>query len=197
MVDNEKDRALTLLNRLWRDVEGGAYGNRARICKAWSRDKEGYWAFKQWFSRQPVVKGPVLTKDFLKKSDEFSPETCVLVPRQLHSWIVDNFIASRPLPAERNKPYRITLYYSGERKKFIFDDLDDAKDFVREKSVAFFSVFEKEMSRTIPNFMVRMSEFVEAALNGIAPFHYFTRDGRRKHGIKATRNSRRVRKDHL
>ena len=197
MFKNEKDRALVLLNRLWRDVEGGAYGPRASICNAWSRDKKGYWAFKEWFDRQPVVAGAVLTKDFLVSSDVFSPETCVLVPRRLHNWIVDNFIAARPIPVGQPTPCWVTLIYNGDKKRFKFDDLETAKDFVREKSDMFFSTFKVEMSKTVPNFMARMREFVDIALTGVAPYHFYTREGRKKFNIKADRTSSRVKKCHL
>ncbi len=81
MINNDKDRALVLLNRLWRDVEGGTYGRLARITPEWSRDKKGLLELQQWFDKQPVVRRPIITKDFLVTSDVFSPETLRLGTR--------------------------------------------------------------------------------------------------------------------
>lgn len=197
MINNDKDRALVLLNRLWRDVEGGTYGHLARITPEWSRDKKGYWNFKQWFDKQPVVRRPIITKDFLVTSDVFSPETCVLVPGVLHDWIVKNFIASRPIPNNQTDPFWVSMTLGKEKTTLKFYDEESAKNFVRENAEKFFSTFELEMKRTVPDFMARMREFTEIALTNKPPFWYYTRDGRRKFCIQSDRFTAPVKKGEL
>ena len=197
MINNKKDRALVLLNRLWREVESGTYGQFARITPEWSRDKKGYWNFKQWFDKQPVVRRPIITKDFLVTSDTFSPETCVLVPGLLHEWIVRNFIVTRPIPKDQTDPFWVSMTLGNERTTLKFCDEESAKNFVRENAERFFSTFELEMTRTVPNFMARMREFTEIALTNNPPFRYYTRVGKRKFCIRAERLTTPIRKAEL
>lgn len=192
MINNKKDRALVLFNRLWRDVERGVYGKMAKIDPTWSRDRRGYWNFKQWFDSQPLVKSPYITKDFKLKSDWFSPETCLLVPRRLHDWIYYNLIISGPIETKGHDSYVVSLTYSSNKSRTEFNNKADAESYVREQAEKYFSSYVPEMSRTCPNFMEQMLRFVEVALAGGRPFVFYSRKVLRHSGIKPNRKTERL-----